>query len=120
MEISEIVNLQKQFDQQHGWDLKTEKTSEKLNLITKDLVGIMGELGEFSNLVKKLNLLSDISLETEISTEFKSLTPQLKEELIDTFIYLIRISSHLEMDLSEEYIKKYTINKERFRKYENK
>ncbi|MFB5089325.1 hypothetical protein PGC35_19375 [Psychrobacillus sp. PGGUH221] len=52
--------MQKEFDTKHGWSLQSGNTSEKLEVISKDIIGLMGELGEFSNIIKKLNLTKDI------------------------------------------------------------
>ncbi|MBU8768714.1 hypothetical protein [Cytobacillus oceanisediminis] len=120
MDISKIVALQKEFDEKHGWSHNSSSTSEKIDFINKDIIGLVGEIGEFSNLIKKLNLLDNRFLDEELNEKFIELHPELQEELIDAFIYLIRISSHLDMDISKEYLRKYNINKGRFKKYENK
>ncbi|MCI2915419.1 hypothetical protein [Staphylococcus hominis] len=116
MEISDLVMIQHSFDKDHGWLPQNDSVTEKLDFINRDIIGLIGEIGEFSNLIKKLNLQNDSCLKTS----FEDFYPELKEELIDTFIYLIRISSHLNMDISQEYLNKLSINKERFKKYENK
>ncbi|WP_249649231.1 hypothetical protein, partial [Lysinibacillus sp. D4B2_S17] len=78
-----------------------------IELINKDLIGFVGEIGEFSNLNKKLNLMYNRFSEDELKEKFNEFPPDLKEELVDAFIYLIRISSHLNMDISKEYLRKY-------------
>lgn len=80
----------------------------------------MGELGEFSNIIKKLNLSKDIYKEEELSMHFHLSIANLNEELIDTFIYLIRIATHLELNISEAYLNKLKVNEERFKIYEDK
>lgn len=120
MDISKLVDLQKEFDENHGWSHNSSSISEKIELINKDIIGLVGEIGEFSNLLKKLNLMNNRFSEDELNEKFNEFHPDLKEELIDAFIYLIRISSHLNMDISKEYLRKYNINKGRFKKYENK
>lgn len=120
MDISEIVALQKEFDENHGWSHNSSSISEKIDFINKDIVGSVGEIGEFANLIKKLNLLNNRFSDEELNEKFTELLPHLQEELIDAFIYLIRISSHLNMDIGKEYLRKYNLNKVRFEKYENK
>ncbi|WP_342492175.1 hypothetical protein [Bacillus sp. FSL M7-0003] len=120
MDISKIVALQKEFDENHGWSHNSPTTSEKIDFINKDIIGLVGEIGEFSNLIKKLNLLNNRFSDEELNENFNEFLPDLQEELIDAFIYVIRISSHLNMDISKEYLRKYNINKVRFEKYENK
>lgn len=104
---------------QHGWSLKTGSAHEKLEFINKDLIGIMGEIGEFSNLIKKLNLLAERENVEELEIALKGKQSQLEEELIDSFIYLIRIATHLDVDITKTYLNKLNINKSWFTKYEN-
>ncbi|QTC40722.1 hypothetical protein I7V34_16395 [Bacillus sp. V3] len=120
MDISKIVALQKEFDENHGWPHNSSSTSQKIEFINKDIIGLVGEIGEFSNLIKKLNLLNHRYSDKELNEKFQDFHEDLQEEIIDAFIYLIRISSHLNMDINKEYIRKYNINKVRFKKYENK
>ena len=119
MDISNIVSKQKEFDENHGWTHNSNTISEKLDFINKDIIGLVGEIGEFSNLVKKLNLINNRFSTNELDKKFHEFSPKLQEELIDAFIYLIRLSSHLNMDISQEYNKKLNINKVRFEEYEN-
>ncbi|NRG34745.1 hypothetical protein, partial [Niallia circulans] len=95
MDISKIVALQKEFDENHGWSHNSASTSEKIDFINKDIIGLIGEIGEFSNLIKKLNLLNNRFSDEEVNEKFNEFHNDLREELIDAFIYLIRISSHL-------------------------
>ncbi len=120
MDISKIISLQKEFDENHGWSPTSSSTLETLDFINKDIIGLIGEIGEFSNLIKKLNLLNNRFSDEELNENFLKVHPDLQEELIDAFIYLIRIASHLNIDISKEYLRKYNINKVRFKKYENK
>jgi len=120
LDISKIISLQKEFDENHGWSPTSSSTLETLDFINKDIIGLIGEIGEFSNLIKKLNLLNNRFSDEELNENFLKVHPDLQEELIDAFIYLIRIASHLNIDISKEYLRKYNINKVRFKKYENK
>ncbi|WP_286230585.1 hypothetical protein [Neobacillus mesonae] len=119
MEIEKFLSTQKAFDSQHGWSLKNGSAYEKLEFINKDLIGIMGEIGEFSNLIKKLNIIAERVNQEELEIALQGKQDKLEEELIDCFIYLLRISTHLEMDITKTYLNKLNINKRRFAKYEN-
>jgi NTP pyrophosphatase (non-canonical NTP hydrolase) len=119
VEIEKFISIQKLFDTQHGWSLKNGSTKEKLEYINKDLIGLFGEIGEFSNLIKKLNLLAGRDNLLEFELTFKDKQSQLEEELIDSFIYILRIATHLEVDITKTYLNKMNINKKRFEKYEN-
>ena len=120
MDINDIIRKQKKFDEAHDWNLDDDKASSIVNQINKDLIGLYGEIGEFSNLIKKLNLELGRKIDAEeFENVFHSHRSHLEEELIDSFIYLIRIATHLEMDISEKYLYKLNKNRKRFRKYED-
>ena len=66
---------------------------------------MLGESGEFANLVKK------VERGTHTYTDVKE---QLKEELTDTFIYMCVLANILGMNMEEEYIAKRSANAKRF------
>lgn len=57
MEMAELVDLQKRFDESHGWGTSKADEATTVELIARDIVGLVGEVGEFANLIKKLQLL---------------------------------------------------------------
>ena len=77
------------------------------------VVALVGELGEFANIVKKVNR-DNKTLNKGLDE--KSLE-KLREELTDCFIYIVILSNILEMDLEREYFKKMKLNEKRFEKY---
>lgn len=114
MDLKDIIDKQMAMDEKHGFPVRFESLSEKYTQLNKDLVGLFGEIGEFSNVVKKINLkldrgdLYDFDLaEGEAS---------LKEELVDTFIYIIRISQIIGIDLEVETLGKIYFNEQRYAK----
>ena len=113
MTFEEVINLQMEFDANHKgkfhWDEKI--TNENIELLEFLLIAIVGEVGETSNIVKKI-LRGDFSLDEKKS--------EITEEIVDIFIYLIKMSYQLEIDLVAEYINKMKKNKEKFEKYECK
>ncbi len=117
MEIKRLAEIQKEFDSHHGWTLESTSAKEKLEVINKDLIGLFGEIGELANLIKKLNLEMK-GPEEMLSTRLLDTHDALSEELIDSFIYIIRIAGHLDIDIEECYLQKLSINRERFKKYE--
>jgi len=119
MELADIKRLQHAFDDEHGWNLKSNDEKELLDMIRKDLIGLFGEIGEFSNIVKKLTLAEPTATHP-ISMSYKDVSDQLAEELIDAFIYVMRLASHLNIDIEAEYLKKLTFNKHKYRSYETK
>jgi NTP pyrophosphatase (non-canonical NTP hydrolase) len=112
MDIKEIIALQIEQDDKIGFPVKFSDNSLKYQQLTKDLVGLFGEIGEFSNIVKKINIKLDkkdlYNLDLSLSEE------NLKEELVDTFIYILRISAILDLDLERETIKKMEFNANRY------
>ncbi|KKI86516.1 hypothetical protein WZ76_09950 [Shouchella clausii] len=73
------------------------------------IVCLVGEVGEFSNIVKKIGR-GDFSLTDKMG--------ELSDELADIFIYLIKISNQCDIDLEKSFIEKLNKNKKRFSGYE--
>ncbi|MCX2522737.1 MazG nucleotide pyrophosphohydrolase domain-containing protein [Larsenimonas rhizosphaerae] len=69
------------------------------------IVCMLGELGEFSNIVKKV-VRGDFSIDT--------VKGELDEELVDVFIYLIKIANQFDVDLESGFLNKLEKNKLRF------
>lgn len=113
MELKQLVAIQKEFDQRHGWMPPAEDSELLVSFIVRDLVGLFGEVGEFANLVKKVQLCTGIETEQELRDQL----PFLKEELIDSFIYLMRFATYLNIDLEAEYFRKLSLNEKRFQRF---
>ncbi len=116
MNLQELIRIQREFDSQHGWTPDRENKNEVLSFLTKDLVGLFGEVGEFANLVKKIELVAHD--EHALGKAFQDLRPSLEEELVDSLIYLLRFASHLNVDLEAGYQRKLEVNRRRFREFE--
>lgn len=108
--IREIKSLQEEFDRAHSGRNEFYESINECNLEALEhlIVCIMGELGEFSNIVKKVGR-GDLAL-----AEAKA---QLDEEIIDIFIYLIKVTNQFDVDLEEGFLKKLSKNKQRFLRY---
>lgn len=114
MDISEIIKLQAQFDAAHGWKIPSLKSKGFIESLSDDVLGLIGEVGEFANIAKKIKL--DLkTLEEDSADKYLS---AMKEECVDMFIYFLRISAHIGIDIEKEYLKKLSINEKRFIKYE--
>lgn len=112
MNIKKLRDLQINQDNKIGFTVKFSSSQDKYNQITKDLVGLFGEIGEFSNIIKKINIkLSNDNYEFDI----EQAEAHLKEEWVDSFIYLLRISAILDIDIESETLKKMEFNNERFK-----
>jgi NTP pyrophosphatase (non-canonical NTP hydrolase) len=68
-------------------------------------LGLAGEVGEFANLMKKVD---------RDSMSMDEALPLLRQELTDVFIYVANLIGYLEMDLEHEYKKKRIQNDQRF------
>ena len=78
----------------------------------RELVGLVGEVGEFADLLKKVALSS-----TRPGYDGPSLhdaSPQLRSELADVAIYLFRISKILGGSLEEDILNKMEYNDQRY------
>lgn len=117
MELTEFISKQTKFDKEHGWDTSIIPEVERLQSLERELVGLMGEVGEVANIVKKARL--SVLNNKSSSTAFRDIVPEVNEELIDVFIYLLRLFQVAGTDIESEYLRKLAINKERFKKYEN-
>ncbi len=116
MNLSELIEYQRRFDSRHGWGAVSNEPKDLVPLISKDLIGLIGEVGEFANLLKKIQLLEPYP--EELEREWVQGKQSMKEELIDAFIYFMRIAVHLDIDLEACYQEKMVKNEERFKKFE--
>lgn len=109
--IEELRLKQKEFDLRHAGKEPFFQmiTEDNLQVLEHLLVCLFGELGEFANVVKKVQR-GDLSL-----AEAKG---SLDEELVDAFIYLVKISNQLGVDLERGFLQKLAANEGRFEKYE--
>lgn len=109
MQLKDIQELQQSFDKSHQMKLDFyEKIDEKnLPALEHLVVCLLGELGEFSNLLKKV---------VRGDYELKDVKDSLDEELVDVFIYLIKIANQFDVDLENGYLNKLEKNKIKFEK----
>lgn len=114
MELKDIIDKQMAVDEKHGFPVKFESMSEKYAQLNKDLVGLFGEIGEFSNIVKKINLKLDRGAAYDF--DLAGGEALLREELVDTFIYIIRIGEIIGIDLEAETLEKIDFNEQRYAK----
>lgn len=102
--LQAIIDRQRAFDAAHDWDVYDQELSddELVKELYRGTVHLLGELGEFANDVKKSHRESILRKD------------ELREELTDTFIYLLKLSLLLDMDLDAEHKKKVDKNYARF------
>ncbi|MBA6343027.1 nucleotide pyrophosphohydrolase [Colwellia sp. MB02u-10] len=108
--LDKIKSLQKNFDLTHevaGNPFYTKIDENNLNELEHLAVCVLGELGEFCNILKKV---------TRGDFELSEVKYDLDEELVDVFIYLIKISNQFDVNLESVFLKKLEKNKSRFSK----
>jgi len=110
MNIEEFIKFQLESDEKIGFESNRPRNLEDLIANT---ISITGELGEFANLVKKK--LRKIKY-NKIRLDEKNLNidKELKEELIDVFIYFLKLCAILEIDVEREYLEKIKKVQSRF------
>lgn len=108
--INDLIERQRTFDRQHSGEIPfyieiDEKNPQELEHL---VVCLLGELGEFANLLKKVRR-GDFAL--------ASVKEELDEELVDVFIYLLKIASQFHVDLEAGYEKKMEKNAIKFQHF---
>jgi NTP pyrophosphatase (non-canonical NTP hydrolase) len=111
MTLQTLKEMQEQFDRTHrGTEAFYKEISDNdVQTLEHLIVCLVGEVGEFANIVKKIKRgdfkLADKKIE-------------LDEELTDIFIYVLKISNQLHVDLESKFLEKLASNKVRFQGYE--
>lgn len=106
--LSQLMDIQEEFDRvHHGREPFFEVISEKrIDVLEHLIVCLVGELGELANIVKKVR---------RGDKDFQAGRVEMEEEIVDVFIYLMKISRQMGVDLERETIRKIKKNSERFR-----
>jgi NTP pyrophosphatase (non-canonical NTP hydrolase) len=116
MELAQLISLQIERDRRRGFPVDFTTDAERQAQLMRDLVGIVGEVGEFANLLKKVELAQN--KDAYVGPSLDEATPQLREELADVSIYLFRLSALLGVDLERAILEKMNVNDARYRDLE--
>lgn len=113
MDLSALISEQIERDRHRGFAVDFHNDAEREEQLMRDLVGLFGEIGEFSNLLKKVML-------TRTTAGYKGpklgdALPALREELADVTIYIFRLVTILGGDLEQDILAKIKHNDERYR-----
>ena len=113
MHLKELVSLQTEFDKRHSSSepFFIPITSANPRDLEHLVVCMLGELGEFSNILKKI-VRGDLP--------YEEAEQDLHEELTDVFIYLIKVAGQSGVDLEARFLEKLKKNEIRFAKWSNK
>jgi len=107
MDLRRIIELQSEFDKRHEANdpffvpISASNPRDLEHLV----VCMLGELGEYANVLKKV-IRGDLS--------YAEAESSLHEELTDLFIYIIKIAGQSGVDLESSYLKKLNYNEVRF------
>lgn len=110
--LDELTVLQSQFDAAHSWALGHLPKELLVGKLKNEIIGLCGECGELANIVKKVITYSQ---EEEQAENLASRRREISQECADILIYLLRITTLLDINLEESYIEKLKFNEERFR-----
>jgi predicted house-cleaning noncanonical NTP pyrophosphatase (MazG superfamily) len=113
--MKDVIARQREFDAKHGWDwrnLPIDKQIERLQYIT---VALAGELGEIANPLKKF--LRDTERNGIDLNNFDKLKTELNEEIVDVFIYLMKMADVLGVDMEAAYFDKVSRNEQKHAKF---
>jgi NTP pyrophosphatase (non-canonical NTP hydrolase) len=116
MDLSAIVSRQIGADERRGFLVRFETDAERHDQLVRDLVGLVGEVGEFANELKKVGLALNSRKYTGPS--LAEATPHLREELADAAIYLFRLSAILGADFEQDILTKMNANDHRYHQLE--
>lgn len=116
MEMSALIEQQIDRDRRRGFRIDFDDDSAREQQITHDLVGLFGEVGEFSNVLKKVTLAR--TMRGYEGQTLAQATPHLREELADAAIYIFRLAKLLGADLEADILEKISRNDERYRQLE--
>lgn len=112
MDMNELLKRQLEMDELHGFPVNFSNDKDKYDQLTKDLVGLFGEIGEFSNIVKKINIKLEDSKNYELNIPASE--ECLQDELVDCFIYIMRLAAILRVDLESKTLMKINRNAVRY------
>ena len=110
--MDEILRREREYDRRLGFDTFVDPRNREENLKYL-LIGLQGEVGEIANDLKKVLRKKRMKGE-EIPEGFYE---GIKKEVMDAFMYLLKISILLGMDLKREHEELIKENLERFSEY---
>ncbi|WP_327212446.1 hypothetical protein U8Q06_28360 (plasmid) [Rhizobium beringeri] len=112
MQLSELIKSQIDADERRGFSVNLASDIERHDQLMRDLVGLVSEVGEFADSLKKVGLA--VSTPGYQGPSLSDATPQLRSELADVSIYVFRLITILDGDLENEIVRKMKINSERY------
>jgi NTP pyrophosphatase (non-canonical NTP hydrolase) len=109
-----MFEFQKAFDAKRGWDWSHPKNrKEQMHFLQHGTIALAGEVGEFANELKKVMR----HYESTGELPSKEIYQSLKEEIVDVFIYVVKLSIALGLNLNHGYYSKMKVNDKKFANY---
>jgi NTP pyrophosphatase (non-canonical NTP hydrolase) len=110
MTLADLMAAQAAFDARHRGRFQWGRpvASEDADELQHSVVCLVGEIGEFANILKKVN---------RGDRPYSDARADLSEELTDVFIYVMQIANQMSIDLEATYLKKLAINQQRFKSF---
>lgn len=112
MQLVDLVKKQIEADERRGFPVRFSADSARIDQLMRDMVGLVGEVGEFADLLKKVGLA--VSNPGYVGPTLSHAGPQLRSELADICIYVFRLCTILDGDLEQDILKKMAVNQERY------
>lgn len=112
MDLREIQRIQKEFDMEYFpgfWNINGAR--EFIESLKHVSIALAGEVGEFCNIVKKIDRIY-MNLGGEPDEDMLN---ALRDEVADIFIYVLIAANLLNMDLEDCFIERLKYNRERFK-----
>lgn len=109
--LASLTRRQIDADRMRGFPVDLPDDEARCSQLSKDLIGLVGETGEFANLLKKVEL--GITQPGYVGPDLVAAEPELRKELADAQIYLLRLAHLLRFDLGEAVLEKMRLNDER-------
>ncbi len=112
--MDDIIEKQREYDEEYGWEWRDLDHDERLQALQYLVIGLSEEVGEVCGPVKKM--LRDSRLD-DVEFDFDKVREEVREEVADIQIYLIKLADVLGIDLEEEHHSKTEKNKDRYEEY---
>ena len=116
VELSALIQEQIERDRRRGFHVDFTTDDERIDQLMRDLVGLVGEVGEFANLLKKIQLAR--TTQGYVAPSLDEARSALREELADAAIYLFRLATVLGGELERAIVEKIHLNDQRYRDLE--
>lgn len=116
MEFSQIIQRQIDADKRRGFLVEFASDTELHDQLVRDAIGLVGEVGEFANMLKKVDLARRVK--AYVGPSLSDASANLREELADAVIYIMRLTTILGGDLQQDVLAKMDQNDKRYRDLE--